>query len=292
VVRAAVPRELRDRPFRGVDAVAKGLLTRRQLARKTWLRLLPDTYAWEGLALDHRTRCLATCLFLDGRGAISGLDAAALWGAVALVRGAPIEVTVPDPVRVRPQRGLRIVRSRLPPEDLHRSTHLLRTTPERTAFDLARRTDRFTTIPGIDAMLAAHLVTKARVAALAEKRKGWHGRTEVNGTLLLCDAGAQSPQESRLRLVLLAGGLPWPRTQYEVHDNGRFVARLDLAYPRHRLGVEYDGDHHRTRTAFRNDLRRLNDLRTCGWTVLRFAAADLHRPRQVVATVRKALTPR
>jgi very-short-patch-repair endonuclease len=291
-MRAAVPRELAHAPFRGVDAVAKGLLTRRQLVRKTWLRLLPDTYVREGLTLDHRTRCLAAGLFLDGRGAISGLDAAALWGAVALVRGAPIEVTIPHPIRLRPQRGLRIVRSRLPPEDLHRSARLLTTTPDRTAFDLARRTDRFTTVPGIDAMLAAGLVTKAQVAASAARRKGWHGRSEVNGTLLLCDAGAESPQESRLRLVLVAGGLPWPRTQHAVHDNGRFVARLDLAYPEHHLGVEYDGDHHRTRTAFRNDLRRLNDLRTCGWTVLRFTAADLHRPRQVVATVRKALTPR
>ena len=65
----------------------------------------------------------------------------------------------------------------------------------------------------------------------------------------------------------------------------RFVARLDLAYPEHKLGVEYDGDHHRTRTEFRNDLRRLNDLRTCGWTVLRFVAADLYSPERVVAVV-------
>jgi very-short-patch-repair endonuclease len=97
--------------------------------------------------------------------------------------------------------------------------------------------------------------------------------------------------ETRLRLVLVAGGLPRPVTQFEVRDrDGVFVARLDLAYPSRRLGIEYEGDHHRGRGVFQQDLRRLNALRACGWTVLRFAAADLYRnPDRVVATVRAAL---
>ena len=40
-------------------------------------------------------------------------------------------------------------------------------------------------------------------------------------------------------LVLIAGGLPWPVTQYEVfRPDGSFVARLDLAYPTLRIGIE------------------------------------------------------
>jgi hypothetical protein len=108
--------------------------------------------------------------------------------------------------------------------------------------------------------------------------------------LVLADGGAGSPQESRLRLILVAGGLPRPVAQYEVRDpDGTFVARLDLGFPKHRLGAEYDGDHHRERDTFRRDLRRLNALRIRGWTVLRFTAADLYDPRRVVATVRAAL---
>jgi very-short-patch-repair endonuclease len=97
--------------------------------------------------------------------------------------------------------------------------------------------------------------------------------------------------ETRLRLILVAGGLPRPVTQYEVRDrNGLFVARLDLAYPKYRLGIEYEGDHHRGRGVFQQDLRRLNALRACGWTVLRFAALDIYRnPDRVLATVRAAL---
>ena len=109
---------------------------------------------------------------------------------------------------------------------------------------------------------------------------------------MLCDPGAESPQETRLRLLLLAGGLPRPVTQYEVRDaNGLFVARLDLAYPGRRIGIEYEGDHPRERTAFQRDLRRLNALRACGWTILRFAAADIYRdPARTVAIVRAALS--
>jgi very-short-patch-repair endonuclease len=284
------PEELTGAPFRGAEVVAKGLLSRRQIAGSAWIRLFPDIYVWEGLVIDHHTRCLAAALFLDGRGAISGLDAAAMWGADAIIRGAPIEATVPDPIRVRATHGLRIVRSPLPPGDCHPSTHLLRTTPGRTAFDVARRRDWRTAVVGIDAMLAARLVTKEEVSAFARTRKGWPRVSQVGKVLLLSDAGAESPQESRLRLILVAGGLPRPRTQYEVRDGmNRFVARLDLAYPEHRLGIEYDGDHHRTRAAFRNDLRRLNELRTCGYTVLRFAAADLFDPQRVVATVKAAI---
>jgi hypothetical protein len=286
----AVPRELTYTPFRGAQAVENGLLTRRQLAGSTWLRLFPDIYIWEGAPLDHRTRCLATGLFLDGRGAISGLDAAALMGANALTRGAPIEATVPDPIRVRAQRGLRIVRSPLPAGDCRGPAELLITSPARTAFDVARGQDWMTAVACIDAMRKARLVTEEEVAAFAAARRDWTRVSQVGKILFLSDARAESPQESRLRLVLIAGGLPWPNTQYEVRDSwNRFVARLDLAYPEHRLGIEYDGDHHRARAVFRNDLRRLNDLRTCGSTVLRFTAADLYAPGKVAETVRAAL---
>ena len=286
----AVPEALTGAPFRGADVVAKGLLTRRQLAGTTWIRLFPDIYVWEGMSLDHLTRCLAAGLFLDGRGAISGPDAAALLGADALLRGAPIEATVPDPIRIRAPRGLRIVRSSLPTGDYHRSRGLLLTSPVRTAFDVARRRDWRNAVACIDAMLAARLVTKEEVAAFAAARRGWPRVSQVGQVLLLSDPRAESPQESRLRLILIAGDLPWPVPQFEVRDGtNRFVARLDLAFPGYRLGVEYDGDHHRSRAGFRNDLRRLNELRACGWTVIGFATADLYNPERIVATVRAAL---
>jgi hypothetical protein len=98
-------------------------------------------------------------------------------------------------------------------------------------------------------MLAARLVTRAEVAAVAAARAGWPGLAQLRNVLALADPGAGSPMESRLRLVLVSGGLPRPVTQFEVRSGGVFIARLDLAYPERRLGVEYEGDHHRGRGA-------------------------------------------
>ena len=93
--------------------------------------------------------------------------------------------------------------------------------------------------------------------------------------------------ETRTRLLLVLAGLPLPLVQFDVYDAaGRFVARVDLAYPQIKLAIEYDGDHHRERSTFRRDVARLNALRLCGWTVLRFTADDvLRHPAKVVAQV-------
>ena len=89
----------------------------------------------------------------------------------------------------------------------------------------------------------------------------------------------------------MLAGLSGPLVQFDVLDRaGRFVARVDLPYPELRLAIEYDGDHHRERGTFRRDVARLDALRLCGWTVLRFTADDvLRHPARVVAQVRACL---
>jgi very-short-patch-repair endonuclease len=254
--------------------------------------LLPDIHAWAQLHLDHQAWCFAAGLYLRGRGAVSGRAAAALWGANSLVRGEPIEVTVPKPARLRTPGGLSIVRSPLPPDDVVSWAGIPVTTPERTAFDLARRLPLIEAVVAIDAMLAARLIDRRTLAHLMRERPWWPGSPQLRPVLILCDPGAESPMETRLRLILIAGRLPRPVTQYEVRDStGLFVARLDLAYPKLKLGIEYEGDHHRGRGVFQQDLRRINALRACGWTVLRFAALDIYRePVRIVETVRAAIS--
>ena len=65
---------------------------------------------------------------------------------------------------------------------------------------------------------------------------------------------------------------------------------MDLAWPDRRVLVEFDGNVHRDRRVFVDDLRRQNGLVLAGWTVLRFTSADvLGRPWRVLATIRSAL---
>jgi len=57
--------------------------------------------------------------------------------------------------------------------------------------------------------------------------------------------GAESRQETRLRLAMLRRGLPEPQLNVDVFDrHGGFIGRADMIYPHHRVIVEYDGGQH------------------------------------------------
>jgi very-short-patch-repair endonuclease len=67
------------------------------------------------------------------------------------------------------------------------------------------------------------------------------------------------------------------------------VARVDLAFPEHRVAVEYDGAWHAERGQFAKDRRRLNRLVAAGWTVLHVTAADMRDPEALVSRIRTML---
>jgi very-short-patch-repair endonuclease len=95
--------------------------------------------------------------------------------------------------------------------------------------------------------------------------------------------------ESVLRWLLHTAGVPRPDLQHEIWTiSGTFFA--DLAWSEVKVIVEFDGDVHRDRAVFVNDIRRQNALVAAGWTILRFSSADvLGRPDEVVAQIRRAL---
>lgn len=80
--------------------------------------------------------------------------------------------------------------------------------------------------------------------------------------------------------------------QYEVVEEGRWLARVDLAWPDARVVVEYDGEHHVEDGQIARDDARLARLTAAGWWVIRLAAPDLRRLDDVVARVRTALDER
>jgi very-short-patch-repair endonuclease len=103
--------------------------------------------------------------------------------------------------------------------------------------------------------------------------------------------GAESRPETLLRLLLVRAGLPEPRVNFVVEDpGGRFIARVDLAYPQLRVAVEYDGDHHRTSTSrYEHDIARFDRLHDAGWRVVRVRSRGLFRfPDETLARVRRA----
>lgn len=70
--------------------------------------------------------------------------------------------------------------------------------------------------------------------------------------------------------------MPEPVLQFGVSDGGRFIARVDHAYPRQKIALEVDGFRwHSDPQTFRNDRRRANRLVEAGWTVLRTTVEEL-----------------
>jgi hypothetical protein len=110
----------------------------------------------------------------------------------------------------------------------------------------------------------------------------------------LADHRAESPLETRLRLICLDGGLPPPVLQWPVWDPDHASGyRLDLAWPTHLVALEADGRApHATPHALYHDRTRQNRLATLlpGLTLLRFTWTDTHTPEESILTpLRQAL---
>lgn len=105
--------------------------------------------------------------------------------------------------------------------------------------------------------------------------------------------GVESPAETQLRLLLIEAGLPEPSIQHQVfHSSGKLVAILDLAYERERVGLEYEGDHHRVdRVQWQRDIDRTRQLEALGWTIIRVTARDMTTTAsRLIGAVRLALS--
>lgn len=132
----------------------------------------------------------------------------------------------------------------------------------------------------LDALANATDLKVADVELLADRHRGARGVVQLRHALSMVDGGAESPCETKTRLVLVAGGLPRPQTQIEVlNDWGTVLARLDMGWSDWKVAVEFDGAHHWTDSAQRTrDIDRIAELEERGWKIVR-VNADLLRNR-------------
>lgn len=81
----------------------------------------------------------------------------------------------------------------------------------------------------LDALARATNFKVADVEAMADGKPGMRGIRHLHSALTLVDGGAESPQETRVRLLLVNAGLPAPETQIEYTDAfGVVRIRVDL----------------------------------------------------------------
>jgi Protein of unknown function (DUF559) len=284
---AIAPDDLRKRPFTLHEAEQAGL-TRKQLQGSCWLHLGHGLYAWAGLAHGPALVLAAIHRRLPRAAAFSGRTAAWLHG-LDVQPCDPVEVTVPKGCGVSGRAGLRLRRTAVSPVEIVARRGLPTTSALHTIADLGGRPPLTEAVVVADMALHKRLVDLPELEVYAAARSGWPGSARLRRVLDLAEPAAESPMETRLRLLLVLAGLPRPQAQVPLHDErGRFLGRPDLYYPERRLGVEYDGGTHRASLA--GDDRRQNRLVEAGYRLLRFTAADVqHAPDTVVALVARQL---
>ena len=265
----------------------------RALAEGEWKRVLRGTYARGAEPDGTALRAAAVLRQLPPASWVA--DRCLLWllGVDVLPPGPPrLEVVVPRGAVVPRREGVRAREAAVPPHDRYllqpSGVRCLRT--ERAVADLLRLLPRREAVVVADAVQHAGLATAEELRAELQRHAGLRGVRLAQERLALADPLAESPPESRLRLALLDAGLE-PVCQHDVVDpSGRWLARVDLAFPAHRVAVEYDGRAvHEREDVFARDRQRQNALVRAGWVVLRYTAADLRHLHRVVAEVEACL---
>ncbi|MCV7421825.1 hypothetical protein H7K45_14850 [Mycobacterium yunnanensis] len=273
------------------EALADGRLTRRDLRRR-YTKLHRNVYARNGVTLTAVDRGRAAWLWSGRRATLVGHSAAALLGSRWVPDDAPVEIVHS---RRPPPNGITVRSYELRDDEVRRVGDIACTTAARTAYDLGRRLPLESAVIRVDALLNATSTTPPAVLLVAAEHPGARGVRRLRHAMELVDAGAESPQETRLRLLLVRSGLPRPVTQVPVLDGrGRVVRRVDMGWPEYLVGVEYDGEHHWTGPDdYADDIDRLEFLAARGWCIVRVSARQLRseRPR-VVERVRLALRDR
>jgi hypothetical protein len=227
--------------------------------------------AGSGDALDLRLACLK--LVLKPHAVVVDRTAAWLWD----VPLATAPSAGPPPVDVFVLRGRTRLRRAdtasgerdLSPQDLVQIDGICVTTAARTAMDLACRLPRPDALAALDGFARVHGITQADLGALLPRFRGRRGVVKARGLIPLMDGRAESSGESITRLAIIDGGLPVPVPQHWITVHGVPTYRLDLAYPRLKIVVEYNGQKYHSEDSDREaDESRWKWLRERGWIVI------------------------
>ncbi|WP_418005281.1 hypothetical protein ACNO8X_10815 [Mycobacterium sp. PDNC021] len=268
-------------PFLGTEALAAGRVNRYQL-RTRYDAIHRNVYVARGQELTPVDKAVAAWLWSERRATAVGLSAAALHGSLWIDARQPAELNQAS--RTRPP-GILIRSDKLADDEICQVRGINVTTPARTVFDLGRRKGQVLAVIWVDALLQATELKIPEVQSLADRHAGVRGLRQLDRVLDLADYGAESPQETRLRLLFTEHGMRPSHTQIEVFDGRYLVGRIDMGWPEWKVGVQYDGIQHwqdpRQRT---RDIDQDVEYRDLGWRMIRVGADLLRYRRDTIIT--------
>ncbi|MGO4258701.1 hypothetical protein [Marmoricola sp. RAF53] len=207
----------------------------------------------------------------------------------------PVEVCVLRGTDPTERSGVRSHSRDLAPEDVVDIDGLLVTSPLRTALDLGCNLFRPDALAALDQFRNRFDLPAERLHQESIRFFRRRGVIQLRELIGLSDPRSESVRESWTRLALMDAGLPVPEVQWWVEIDGVPTYRLDLAYPHHRVAIEYDGAEFHTGEVDRErDALRREFLRELGWTFIVVGRGDFsgQRRHDWIAEVRKALSDR
>jgi hypothetical protein len=258
-------------PFIGSAALAAGALTRHALRTKC-VTLHHDVYLDKHTELTAVIRAKAAWLRSRGHGILAGFSASAVHGAKWIDASRP--ATIIDTNRRR-ENGIHIWAVAIDDDEIQLIDGMRITTPARTAVDLACRYPIDTAVIAIDSLARATRLKVPDIESAAGRHPGRHGLKRALTAIELVDPGAESPPETRLRLLVVRAGYPPPETQLVVYNEyGAFIAEVDMGWRDRKIAVQYEGGHHRTPEQFAKDIRITREMMEAGWIVIRVTHRD------------------
>ena len=204
-----------------------------------------------------------------------------------------LHVAVAAPARGPRGRGIIGHKVQLMGDDVRQWHGLPLSSPERAFCEIAAELDLADLVAVGDHLIhwRSPLSTAAQLQDAASRYRGQRGRARLLSALALLDDRAESPQESRLRVLLTRARISGFRSNHEVTVRGRRF-RIDLALPDFKVAIEYQGDYHRSPEQWRKDMTRRSILASDGWFVLEINADDLRDPAELIARIRHVLATR
>jgi very-short-patch-repair endonuclease len=244
-------------------------------------RLHRGVYAVGHPAVSWEGRCLAAVLARPGAVA-SHRTAAWIHG---LLRSRPGTIHLTAPTRQRLKRDFVVHYAQLAAEDRVVIDGIPTTSPARTVLDLAAEG----TLADVDRFLQRaddnDLVDRRRFEALLARTHGHHGNRKLTTALAAFrpeTATSRSDLERRFRRLVLAAGLPRPRTNVAVEGY-----ELDCYWEPEAFAVELDVfATHGSPRSFEADRKRADDLLLAGVEIIRVTDVRLDRePKETIARV-------
>ncbi|MBP2453947.1 PDDEXK family nuclease [Mycolicibacterium lutetiense] len=258
-------------PFIGSEAISAGKLTRHEL-RARFIAVHKDVYLPRGTRPTAVLRAKAAWLRSRRRGVLAGYSASALHGARWIDAALPANIL--DTNR-RPTRGIVAWADAIDDDEICRIGDIRLTNPARTAVDLACRLPEDAAVAAIDALARAARLKVPDIELAAGRHSGRRGIKQARASIALVDPGAESPQETWLRLLVIRAGYPPPQTQYPIYNEyGALIGEVDNAWPELKIAIEYEGLHHTDPDVLHKDIARIDEIRDMGWIVIRVTCRD------------------